>query len=383
MSAAPIQPYRILFPIGLTCGLLGAGVWPLHAFGVVPYPGVLHRLLMIQGFELSFVLGFLLTAMPGFTKGEPCRPAELWLATFLAASIGIAAVLGATRAAEIAFALSVLLVILVLARRLGPSPSPRPPELVFVGFGLLLGLAGALIQIAAGGIDVFGGRLISLGMVLSLVLGLGGLLVPTFIGMRDPLLIPGVASVHEPRRRLALYVAIIGLLTLAFVAEAFDQPWLGAWLRAIPATVMILLVWKLARLPGRHDAPAFAMWGSGWLVLLGLWLAALLPTFTLGALHLVFIGGFALLTLGIGTRVLVSHGRYPLADERLVLSPTVVAILLATLLARLGAEWLPSYGVPFLAASGALWNVAWIGWATGAIPRMVQTNPTPPLTHIA
>ena len=29
---------------------------------------------------MSFVLGFLLTAMPGFTGGEPCRPWELRLA---------------------------------------------------------------------------------------------------------------------------------------------------------------------------------------------------------------------------------------------------------------------------------------------------------------
>src|SRR5262245_56242734 len=250
MSTQHIQPYRVLFPIGLTLGLFGAGVWPLHVLGAIPYPGVQHRLLMIQGFEQSFVLGFLLTAMPGFTKGEPCRPIELWLAALLAVSMGIAAVLGQTLAANLQFATSLVLMMVVLARRLGPSPSPRPPELVFVGFGLLLGLCGALIQIVRGGIDVFGGRLISLGMVLSLVLGLGGLLVPTFTGMRDPLAIPGVASVHEPRRRLAFYVTMIGLLALAFVAEAIDQAWLGALLRAIPATAMILLVWKLARLPG-------------------------------------------------------------------------------------------------------------------------------------
>ena len=35
--------------------------------------------------------------------------------------------------------------------------------------------------------------MISLGMVLSLVLGLGGLLVPTFSGMAPPLVVPGRA----------------------------------------------------------------------------------------------------------------------------------------------------------------------------------------------
>jgi uncharacterized protein involved in response to NO len=382
VNAQPLQPYRVLFPIGLTHGLLGAGLWPLYAFAVVPYPGLAHRVLMIQGFEQSFVLGFLLTAMPGFTKGEPCRPIELWIASLLAVSIGIAAVLGATVAAELVFVASVLLLLVVIGRRLAPSKQQRPPELMFVGLGLLLGLTGALLQLADQGAQVLGGRLLSLGMVLSLVLGLGGLLVPTFTGMRDPLVIPHIAAAHEERRKVVFYAAAIAMLAAAFAAEVVELPRVGAWLRAITATAMILLVWKLARLPRRRDAPAFAMWGSGWLVLAGLWVAALAPAFTLGALHMVFIGGFAMLTLGISTRVLVSHGRHPLSDEREVLSPIVVAIVLAALLARLGAEWWPSRATPFLAASGALWIVGWLGWASGALPRIFRMSRSNLVIHL-
>src|SRR5436190_2157637 len=72
-----LDPYRLLFPIGLTYGILGAGLWPLHSLGILEYPGIAHRRLMIQGFEQCFVLGFLLTAMPGITKGPPCHPLEL------------------------------------------------------------------------------------------------------------------------------------------------------------------------------------------------------------------------------------------------------------------------------------------------------------------
>jgi len=382
-SSSRLDPYRILFPIGLTQGLLGAGLWPLHALGLVPYPGVTHRLLMIQGFELSFVLGFLLTAMPGFTKGEPCRPWELAIASLGAISIGASAVLGAIRWAEVASATAVLLLIVVIGRRLRPSRSQRPLELMFVGFGLLLGLIGSFVQLASGGASVLAGRLISLGMVLSLVLGLGSLLVPTFTGMRDPLAIPGIAGAHERRGRLVFYVTTMATLAAAFVAEATAHSGLGAWLRALAATAMIVLVWKLVRLPGRRDAPAFAMWSSGWLLLAGLWVAALAPAFTLGALHLVFIGGFALLTLGIGTRVLVSHGRHPLADERRVLSPWVVAIVLTTLLARLAAEAVPGQAVPLLGLSGTLWVVGWLVWAWRAVPRIARTSRTQVLTRIA
>src|SRR5215470_15370218 len=58
------DPYRVLFPLGLLFGLIGAGSWPVHLLGIGPYPAALHRALMVQGFEHGFVLGFLLTAMP-------------------------------------------------------------------------------------------------------------------------------------------------------------------------------------------------------------------------------------------------------------------------------------------------------------------------------
>jgi uncharacterized protein involved in response to NO len=102
-----------------------------------------------------------------------------------------------------------------------------------------------------------------------------------------------------------------------------------------------------------------------------LWTAALVPAFTLGALHLIFIGGFGLLTLGIATRVTVAHGRYPLTDEPRVLSPLILSVLGVTLLVRLAAEWVPSAAVVLLGVSGALWILCWLLWAWNALPRLI------------
>jgi uncharacterized protein involved in response to NO len=376
------DPYRLLFPIGLTWGVIGAGLWPLHALGAVPWPSVGHRALMIQGFEHSFVLGFLLTAIPGFTKGERCRPAELAIAVLSALAFGIATLAGQALVAQSAFVLSMVMLLVAVARRLRRPGVVPPLELMFVGFGLVLGLAGAAVQLAeAAGLVAapprFGERLVSLGMVLSLVLGVGGLLVPTFTGMRSPLVIPGVAGAHERRGRLAFNATLIATFALAFVAELAGQPRAGALLRAATATTIGLMVWKLWRLPGRRDVPAFVMWGSGWLVMAGLWAVALVPAFTLGGLHLVFIGGFALITLGIGTRVVVAHGRHPIADERRVLSAPVVALVALALLARLAAEWWPAGAVHAFAASGAAWMLGWLLWAIGALPRIVRVAAAP------
>ena len=92
------------------------------------------------------------------------------------------------------------------------------------GSGLALGLVGAAIQVAAGAGWIveptprLGLRLFSLGMVLSLVLGFGAFLVPVFLEIRDPLVIPKLARPHERTGRRALYVLLAVSLAASFVA---------------------------------------------------------------------------------------------------------------------------------------------------------------------
>src|SRR5512135_2057051 len=76
------EPYRLLFPLGAAFALAGVAPWLAAPFGVA-WPGPLHMALMIEGFEQSFVLGFLLTAMPAFTRGGRCARWELAAAVLL------------------------------------------------------------------------------------------------------------------------------------------------------------------------------------------------------------------------------------------------------------------------------------------------------------
>src|SRR5262245_32647017 len=129
-----IEPYRPLFSLGMVYGCAGAGVWPLHALDAMGYPGAPHRMIMTQGFEQCFVLGFMLTAIQGFTKGAPCAPWELAIAVVASLVFGVSWALGNLQLAAGAFVASMLLLIFALGRRLGPSPIKRPPEMMFVGF---------------------------------------------------------------------------------------------------------------------------------------------------------------------------------------------------------------------------------------------------------
>ena len=366
------DPYRFLFPIGMANSVAGALLWMLSAIGLIAWPGPLHRIFMIEGFEHAFIMGFLLTAMPAFTHGERCRPLELMLAVASVVLVDACALAGLFAAAHAAYLAGLVTIAVAGLRRVLPGKQKPPEEFLFAALGLALGIAGAVMLMgdAAGWWSEpqprFAARLVSLGFVLSVVLGVGSLLVPTFTGMRAPLEIPGVAHAHQRGPRRALYLPLIALLISAFVFEAAGHARAGAMVRAAVGVVMGLLVWKSWRPPAQWGIPAYTLWLSGWLMMIGLVTVAIWPLRALAGEHIVFIGGFGLVTLGVATRVVTSHGGHPLAIEPRVLDWPVVLGVAVALGLRVIAEFAgPEMGW-LLGASGAAWALAWITWAVRA-----------------
>ena len=374
---ATLDPYRVFFPLGIVFAIAGAVPWVALAATGTGWPGPLHRTLMMQGFETSFVLGFLLTSIPAFTHGARCRPWELGVALALQLAFGVLALAGVEAGAHAAFVAVLLWLAVAAGRRVRAARAAPPEEFLFVGVGLALGIAGGVMQLGASlgswtePAPRLGTHIVSLGMVLGLVLGVGTMLVPVFAGMRDPLLLPGIAGPHERGRRRQLYVTLAALLALSFAADATLVPRLGAVLRFAVAACLGILGWKLTRLPGRRALGAWAMWAAGWMMLIGLGLAAAWPLHAVAFHHFVFIGGYGLLTLAIGTRVVTGHGRFPVTDESRILSPAVVVLVALALVLRVAAEFAPRAN-HLLGGSAALWIAAWLVWAAGALPRIVR-----------
>src|SRR5690242_15867844 len=104
------DPYRTLFPIGVAFAVIGALLWPLALWVGIPYPGVLHPVLMIEGFELAFVAGFLLTILPRVTRTDVTDRREVPWVLAMAFGFGVAALAGRFAIAH-AFALATLLVL--------------------------------------------------------------------------------------------------------------------------------------------------------------------------------------------------------------------------------------------------------------------------------
>ncbi|MEQ1831933.1 MAG: NnrS family protein [Candidatus Eisenbacteria bacterium] len=394
------DPYRVLFPIGIAAALAGLLPWVMFAASQAPWwpapmlplwPGPEHAALMVQGFELAFIAGFLLTAMPAFTHGPRCTPQELFVMSTLVAAFVVLRAL-ALPAAAYAYLAALLALAFTVARRVRPGAAAPPEEFLLVGTGMALGLAGAVVQalVAAGVLPLMaeraGVRCVSLGMLPALVLGLGGLLVPTFTMMKNPLEIIGVARAGDRPRRRAFVITIALLLVAAVNAEFAGFSGAAAWARAVAAIASTQLAWKVWRLPGRRDRLSWSIWTAGWCVALGFTAAALFPIHRIEAWHVAFVGGYALLTLGIGTRVVVSHGGHAMSEERVVLgTAALVCLALATLVRAFGPPFDPGHATLQHMLAAAFASAAFVAWLGAAWPRirrtrtaMLMPGPAPP-----
>src|SRR5262249_25700055 len=144
-----------------------------------------------------------------------------------------------------------------------------------------------------------------------------------------------------------------------------------AWLRAAVATALIGPSLQPWRLPAARTTLAWCVWLAHWFLISALWVVAAVPRYQIDFLHLMFMGAFTLLILAVGTRVVLSHGGHPLAEEK---KSWPIRIGLATgliaLLARLGAPFAPNSYFAHLAWAALLWMCGILFWGIYVIGRI-------------
>lgn len=362
------DPYRIFFPLGIFLGLAGVAVWPLFYFGILTgYWGISHAYLQADGFLFSFIAGFLLTAVPRFTGTEnPSIRSQFVLA--LAVLVGsILMELQWYAIAQTAFLIAYAILLILLMRRYINRKAALPETFSLVGVAVLTGMSGTIINALAawnlidGGWVLAGKRSLTEGMTLLLVLGVGGFLGPRLLGF-DKLPVVQLANSQStfdkirsmPLRTLYFIAALIIVLSIVLEYE-FGIVW-GSYLRAAAATFVIFATLQPWKFPAVRTTLSWCVWTATIFVVLGLWLAAILPVYRVDMLHVLFIGGFTLLILAVGMRVTLSHGGHGLKSEqknwplRLALTSGTIAML-----ARAGAPFAPQSYSEHLMFASLLW----------------------------
>jgi uncharacterized protein involved in response to NO len=372
------EPFRVFFPLAVVLGWVGIGHWLLYVAGVTTsYSCLFHGLVQVQAFLMAFALGFLFTAIPRRTSSAPPSTLELGVAVIGLCIVVAAAVAERWALAELAYAiLFVLLLQFAVRRFLGGGAARRPPAaFVLIPIGMLHGLAGAAL-IAASSLPgtsqtllAFGRLLVEQGVFLCFAVGIGGLVLPLMSGATPP---ADLGSSPRERRKAAAYLLAGMLIFASFVVEQQGGVRFGPLLRAAVVALGLGVGGGAWRPPGKPGLHRRFVWVSAWLMPAGLAFAALMPDYRVPALHVLFIGGFALMAFGVATHVALTH----LNLETLALgNPPAVAVLggsiILAMLGRLVADWSATY-FEHLGAAAAVWIAGSAVWLAFIGPKLLR-----------
>jgi uncharacterized protein involved in response to NO len=318
------EPYRILFPLGFSLAAVGIGAWiPYYLWpGSFPYPGQGHAIVQIQGFLMSFILGFLMTMLPKVLAVGNLGRLQSVLIPLGIIALSVFAWSGATGSRIAAQALNLFLIgnFLIFALRRWPHrKGPPPSTFVFIPLAFAANMVGTVLRILfyMGSLEGDGLRLASLlqfqAFPLLLILGIGGFLLPKLFGtgVVDP------AALRDQKGNPLFIPLAMGAVLLAGYALEAAAPRFGSGslvLRFAYLTRTAVWAWflfgqlRITGVPRKQPAYLAAARLSLYSMGLGMAMPILLPAYLVAWEHLVFISGFLWLTLSVAARVAASHG---------------------------------------------------------------------------
>jgi uncharacterized protein involved in response to NO len=339
---------------------------------------VFHAVTQIEGFLMSFAVGFLFTMIPRRTGSWPPSALEMTIALLAPAVVSIAAWNEWWIASQLAWLLLAITIITFAIRRfLSATSRRRPPNaFVWIPLAIAMGVAGS-VAVALGDrldarqawlVDVGRGLLLQ-GMFTGLVLGVGALALPLMTRGEAP---PDAAAGARDARARAAHAAGAVLLAASFWIGALYSLRIALLLRAGIALAALLSVGQIWRRP-RPAWNARVIWTAAWMVPLGYLLAAAFPDRYRGGLHVTFIGGFALLALAVSTQVTLGHGGRSdlmLGKPRPVLAMAALVLLAAA--ARVALQFDPERTLWWMAIAATLFLAATVVWGAFLLPKMAR-----------
>jgi uncharacterized protein involved in response to NO len=357
---------------------LGAGVWAIAAIAVWPAffmgevaiptafaPVDWHVHEMIFGYGAAVVSGFLLTAIPNWTGRLPVAGWPLACLALLWAAGRIAVFFSGFTGwlpAAIVDAAFLLVLAAVAGREVLAGNNRRNVKVVILILLLATANIGFHVEAALDGSATVATRA-GLAVIVLLILLIGGRVVPSFTGnwlghQGDP---NRPVPFGRPDAVVMAISALALLLWVIFPTEVFTATLL--------TVAGVANLWRLSRWRGLatfSDRLVLVLHAGFFFAALGFLFAAaaifapdwLLPG---AAVHVWAIGAIGTMTLAMMTRATLGH-----TGQALRASPAtqlVYLAVIAAMLARVAAGFLPQAMVPLLHAAATAWVVAFAGFA--------------------
>ncbi len=364
----PLAALHAVVTVLLWAGLY-SGLW-LHLLGAGADPFAWHRHEMIFGFLAATLAGFVLTAVPNWTRTPPPGAVTLvglgtiWLAArAMAAGLHLAGWRGTgAYVAAVVDPLFYLLLAVWAGRRILATGNRNLPVVVAIA---VLGLADAwdlLARLMPDGlarVDV--GWRLGLAIMLLLIGLIGGRITPAFT--RNWLAVQGdarAAHVITPNRQDALILLATTLALGLWVARPLD-PWTG-WPLVFLGGLHLLRMSRWQTGAARGEPLLFVLhlgyaWYAAGFLLMGAALV-LAPAESPQALHAWTVGAIGTMTLAVMTRAALGHSGEPLVADGWMVGMFILVTLAALL--RLAVGLMPPWMRELIHMSATAWALAYL-----------------------
>ncbi len=377
------EPYRFFFPLGCLAALIGAGYWVLFSLKIVSgYMPAAHASIQMQVFAHCFILGFLMTAMPRLTGTVPSQPGEVLHMALCVLGQMVLLLKQQILAAHFLFGWTLIALVIFMAQRVRSRRSGAsggggpPPEFVWLPLAMLtawtsIGIEWAVhAQLVSAEWFSVSKKMGEQGWVLGVICGVGGFLAPRLMGtFRAPSLMDPSG---QKKKKLALH-GVLGVLFLVSFLLEVKSVLAGSGLRACVVSVAVLYSLNALAWPKVPEFYARLIWFSFLAMLAGLWGPLLFPGYAALALHILTIGGIALMVFAVATMVILTHQgrpellRKPLPILWLLSGATAVSLLLRSI-----SFFDPAHYFRWVGISGAVWSSGVFVWLVWMLPRVAK-----------
>ncbi len=389
--------------MALLASVFGVMLWPLYYASQLSgfpdplklafYPNMAHAHLMIEGFVGGFALGFVATAMPKLLEAPSFKPWQIFAFAALHLSYCTLHLCGFTRSGDALFAVMMGIFIIQLLVKIAPGKTVPPPSMILAALGLVGGTLGAAWMAAVGSTGAvteyaFAQRLLYQTFILLPLLGVGGYIFPMILGTTNFQAQLNGTRITRAWKTKALESTVLGiLLILTYWIEVQsgennpEKPM--AWVRFALSFVWLTKEsgW-LKRSGTGSGAMPFGL-RAGIVCLLGCFLTTgLLQQHRIALDHILYVGGFALITITVASRVLLAHSgethKLNIWAKPLTWS---AGLIIFTMLTRVSADFIPKVTISHHVYAALLWVIVAFIWAIALLPS-VKKYPAPPAPAI-
>jgi uncharacterized protein involved in response to NO len=255
-----------------------------------------------------------------------------------------------------------------------------PPGFILVAMGFVSVLAGTALSILQSYIEldlrwIYLQRLLGFqGFILFPIMGVAPFILPRFFGMPSPHDFPEMLDPTRAWKKKALLALGAGLLVLS----SFHLEAMGRFQSAYALRFGVVVTYFMLEMPWRSAPGATHSFGVSLRVAIacivgGFLAVALFPEYRVGLLHLTLMGGFAVITFTVATRVVLGHSgqiaKLKAPNRWLWFTLGLMLLAMAT---RVSGDLWPAIMATHYTYGALLWIATALAWSILILPNVLM-----------